>query len=79
MALRTWLSKGYRLRSKVVLELVRVALAEIEILTLRGRAVALGILVAIKRGLSKALARIEELLVIGLQHINTPTIYKIAV
>jgi len=35
---------------------------------------AMGILVAIKRGLSKALTRIEELLVIGLQHINTPTI-----
>jgi len=63
----------------VVLELVRVALAEIEILTLRGRAVALGILVAIKRCLSRALARIEELLVIGLQHINTPTIYRTAV
>jgi len=79
MALRTWLSKGYRLRSKAVIDLVRVALAEIEIMTLRGRALAMGILVAIKRGLSKAITRIEELLVIGLQHINTPTIYKIAV
>jgi len=45
-------------------------------MTLRGRAIALGILVAIKRGLTRALARIEELLVIGLQHINTPTIYR---
>jgi len=79
MALRTWLSKGYKLRSKVVLDLVRAALAEIEIMTLRGRALAMGILVAIKRGLSKALAKIEELLVIGLQHINTPTIYRTAV
>jgi len=79
MALRTWLSKGYKLRSKVVLELVRAALAEIEIMTLRGRAVALGILIAIKRGLTRAITRIEELLVIGLQHINTPTIYRTAV
>jgi len=79
IALRAWLSKGYKLRSKVVLELARVTLAEIEILTLRGRALAMGILVAIKRGLSRALAKIEELLVIGLQHINTPTIYRTAV
>jgi len=79
IALRAWLSKGYKLRSKVVLELARVTLAEIEIMTLRGRALAMGILVAIKRGLSKALTKIEELLVIGLQHINTPTIYRTAV
>jgi len=45
---------------------VRIAPAEIGILTLRGRALAMGMLVVIKKGLSKVQIEIKEPLVIEL-------------
>ncbi len=79
--LRTWLSRGYRLASRAIIDLTRRILALIELSSLRGRAIALGILMAMRRGfrdmLRDMLSSVEELLVIGLQIINTPTAYRI--
>lgn len=76
-SLRLWLSKGRRLGSRVVIDIARRILALIELSSLRGRAIALGILVAMRRGFRDMLSSVEELLVTGLQVINTPTAYRI--
>lgn len=76
-ALRTWLSKGLRIRSRLIIEITRMLIAKIEIHSLRGRAIAIGVLIALGKGVRDIVMRIEELLVIGLQIINAPAQYRI--
>ncbi|MEM4970836.1 MAG: hypothetical protein QXE01_06250 [Sulfolobales archaeon] len=76
IALRIWLSKGYKLRSMALIDIARRIIARIELQSLRGRAIAIGALIALKRGILELLRRVEELLVLGLQFINMPTPYR---
>lgn len=77
-SLRLWLSKGYRIRSSVLIDIARRVFASIELSSLRGRAIAFGILIAMRRGLRRVLGNIEDLLILGLQFINMPAMYRIA-
>lgn len=77
LALRRWLSKGFALKSRVVIEIAKTILVKIEMFSLRGRAIALGILISLKRGFTEILRDAKKLLVVGLQFLYTPILYRV--
>lgn len=66
------------IRSPILGQILRRIFAEIEVQTLRGRAILYGIFIALKSGLLTRdfLGSISKLLVIGISYLNSPPIYR---
>jgi hypothetical protein len=76
MALRRYLASGGVIVSRNVIEIVKRIYAEIEIHSLRGRAILVGIITCLRRNIDPLSRGEEELLVEGLQYINRPVPYR---
>jgi hypothetical protein len=73
-ALRSFLKRGGTVISREIYKIVAKIYAEVEIYSLRGRAILFGILIRMKSG--RELGNIEELMIEGLQFINRPITYR---
>jgi hypothetical protein len=73
--LRGFLKKGYKVVSRELHMIIAKIYAEVEMYSLRGRAVLIGIMVRVRSG--RDLGTIEELLVEGLQFMNRPIPYRV--
>jgi len=63
-----------RVKSRALHQIVSRILIEIEIATLRGKALLLGVIHSLRQGVQKVANDIKKLLVIGLQLLNHPLI-----
>jgi len=77
LALRLW---GERLGPGGLLEIVRGIFLEIELSTLRGKALLYGIAIAIKRGseaLKNLFKNIGYILATGIMYLNNPPMFRV--
>ena len=64
-------------KSPVLGSILRGVFLEIELFTLRGKAVFYGVLVALRQGLLEALKNLERLITLGVGYLNLPVMWKI--
>jgi len=69
-AIRNFLKRGQKIASNIVIDILKKIYMEIEIHSLRGKAILIGILIRTRRNNSIDTENPEELLVEGLQYIN---------
>jgi hypothetical protein len=74
--IRNFLKRGQRIASKIVIDILKKIYMEIEIHSLRGKAILIGILIRTRRSNSIDTENPEELLVEGLQYINRPIPFR---
>jgi hypothetical protein len=75
-AIRNFLKRGQRIASNIVIDILKKIYMEIEIHSLRGKAILIGILIRTRRNNSIDTENPEELLVEGLQYINRPIPFR---
>jgi hypothetical protein len=75
-AIRNFLKRGQRIASNIVIDILKKIYMEIEIHSLRGKAILIGILIRTRRSDSIDTENPEELLVEGLQYINRPIPFR---
>jgi len=75
-AIRNFLKRGQRIASNIVIDILKKIYMEIEIHSLRGKAILIGILIRTRRSNSIDKENPEELLVEGLQYINRPIPFR---
>ena len=67
-------------RSQILREILRRILLEIELHTLKGKALLYGILIQLRRGVSKLvdmLGELTKILCIGISYLNNPPAYRV--
>jgi len=79
LAIRFWRGS---LRSRVLKEVLKEIFLEIELLTLRGKALFYGLLILLRKSVGGlrnilSLKSLGEILVIGLSYINNPPLYRV--
>jgi len=75
-AIRNFLKRGQKIASNIVIDILKKIYMEIEIHSLRGKAILIGILIRTRRNNSIDTENPEELLVEGLQYINRPIPFR---
>jgi len=75
-AIRNFLKRGQKIASNIVIDILKKIYMEIEIHSLRGKAILIGILIRTRRSNSIDTENPEELLVEGLQYINRPIPFR---
>jgi hypothetical protein len=64
-------------KSLVLKSILRELFLEIELCTLRGKAVFYGVLVALRQGLVEALGDLKRLITLGVGYLNLPVMWRI--
>ena len=64
-------------RSPTLLSILREIFLEIELYTLRGKAVFYGVLVALRQGLVEALKDLKRLITLGVSYLNLPLMWRV--
>jgi len=64
-------------KSPLLKSILREVFTEIELSTLRGKAVFYGVLVALRQGLLEALGNIKKLTTLGVGYLNLPVMWRI--
>jgi len=64
-------------KSPVLLSILRELFLEIELSTLRGKAVYYGVLVALRQGLREALGDLKKLITLGVGYLNLPLMWRV--
>jgi len=65
------------IKSRVLREILMGIMVEIELSTLRGRAIYYGVLVALRSGLREALGDFKKLITLGVGYLNLPLMWRI--
>ncbi len=65
-----------RVKSPVLRDVLRRILLEIELSTLKGRAVFYGALLALRQGLTQALNNLKRLITLGVSYLNLPSMWR---
>jgi len=63
-------------KSRVLKELVEALLLEIELCSLRGRAVLYGLIIALKEGLTHVVRSVKKLMCLGISYLSNPPLYR---
>jgi len=64
-------------KSPVLKNILRGIFLEIELCTLRGKAVFYGVLVALRQGLIEALGNFKRLITLGVSYLNLPELWRV--
>jgi hypothetical protein len=64
-------------RSPTLLGILREVFSEIELSTLRGKAVFYGVLLALRQGLREVLRDLERLVTLGVGYLNLPVMWRV--
>lgn len=64
-------------KSPVLKSILREVFLEIELYTLRGKAVFYGVLVALRQGLLEALGNLKRLITLGVGYLNLPVMWRV--
>jgi len=64
-------------KSPVLKNILRGVFLEIELCTLRGKAVFYGVLVALRQGLIEALGNFKRLITLGVSYLNLPELWRV--
>jgi hypothetical protein len=64
-------------KSRVLREILVGIMVEIELSTLRGRAIYYGVLVALRSGLREALGDFKKLITLGIGYLNLPLMWRV--
>ncbi|QOR94568.1 hypothetical protein IMZ38_01110 [Thermosphaera chiliense] len=67
----------HKVKSPVLRDVLRGILLEIELSTLRGRAVFYGALLALRQGLTQVLGNLKRLITLGVGYLNLPTMWRV--
>ena len=65
------------IKSSTLLSILREIFLEIELNTLRGKAVFYGVLVALRQGLIETLKDLKKLITLGISYLNLPLMWRI--
>ncbi len=63
-------------KSKTLKELVEALLLEIELCSLRGRAVLYGLIIALNEGLTQVLKSVKKIMCLGISYLSNPPLYR---
>jgi hypothetical protein len=64
-------------KSRVLSDILAGIMVEIELSTLRGRAIYYGVLVALRQGLKEALGDFKRLITLGIGYLNLPSMWRV--